>query len=150
MDIEKLKEQLIIDEGVKYEIYYDHLGYKTFGIGHLIKEDEPEYYCAVGMKVTEKRVNQAFEEDVAIIEQECILWLGSEDKWNDLPEEVRQIIANMMFNMGRPRLSKFRNFRKAVIEHDWEEAADQMVDSRWYNQVGNRSVRLVTRMRSVG
>lgn len=150
MDIDKLKEQLIIDEGVKYEIYFDHLGYKTFGIGHLIKENEPEYHLPVGTKISEERVNQAFEEDCSIIELECIEWLESETLWESLPEEVKQIVANMMFNMGRPRLSKFKNFRSAIIRRDWMEAANQMEDSRWYNQVGNRSVRLVTRMRSVG
>ena len=36
MDLEKLRKQLEIDEGVKYEIYNDHLGYPTFGIGHLV------------------------------------------------------------------------------------------------------------------
>ena len=36
MDLEKLRKQLEIDEGVKYEIYLDHLGYPTFGIGHLV------------------------------------------------------------------------------------------------------------------
>jgi len=42
MDINKLKDELIADEGVKYEIYLDHLGYKTFGIGHLCRAKDPE------------------------------------------------------------------------------------------------------------
>ena len=43
MDIEKLREQLEIDEGVVHEIYLDHLGYPTFGIGHLVTDEDPEY-----------------------------------------------------------------------------------------------------------
>ena len=54
-----------------------------------------------------------------------------------------------MFNMGRPRLSKFANMKAAVDEGDWNRAADEMMDSRWYNQVTNRAERLVERMRNV-
>ena len=62
---------------------------------------------------------------------------------------MQRIIANMMFNMGRPRLSKFANMKAAVDEGDWNRAADEMMDSRWYNQVTNRAERLVERMRNV-
>ena len=43
MNVDNLREQLKIDEGVKYEIYNDHLGYATFGIGHLIVEGDEEH-----------------------------------------------------------------------------------------------------------
>jgi GH24 family phage-related lysozyme (muramidase) len=66
-----------------------------------------------------------------------------------LPEEAQQIIANMMFNMGRTRLSKFRGMKRGVDARDWDAAADEMVDSSWYKQVTNRADRLVTRMRAI-
>ena len=69
--------------------------------------------------------------------------------FNELPEEVQQIIANMMFNLGRPRLSKFKGMKRGVDNQDWNGAADEMVDSRWYRQVGRRAERLVERMRNV-
>ena len=50
MNLEKLREQLEIDEGVKYEIYRDHLGYATFGIGHLVLESDPEYGFNMGRR----------------------------------------------------------------------------------------------------
>ena len=43
MNLEKLREQLAIDEGKVLEIYHDHLGYPTFGIGHLILESDKEF-----------------------------------------------------------------------------------------------------------
>ena len=55
----------------------------------------------------------------------------------------------MMFNMGLTRLSKFRGMKNGVDARDWERAADEMVDSRWYNQVTKRADRLVVRMRSL-
>jgi len=59
------------------------------------------------------------------------------------------VIANMMFNMGLTRLSKFRGMKRGVDARDWNTAADEMVDSRWYHQVTNRAKRLVERMRSI-
>ena len=61
MNIEQLKETLKVDEGVVYEIYKDHLGYPTFGIGHLVLETDPEYGWEVGDPVSEERVDECFE-----------------------------------------------------------------------------------------
>ena len=146
MDIEKLREQLEIDEGVVHEIYLDHLGYPTFGIGHLVTDTDPEYGADVGTKVDETRCIEAFNEDVETVIADCHVLYPDFD---DLPEEVQQIVANMMFNMGRPRLSKFKGMKRGVDAKDWNRAADEMVDSRWYVQVGKRAERLVERMRNV-
>ena len=146
MNIEKLREELERDEGVKYEIYNDHLGYATFGVGHLVIESDPEYGMDIGTPISESRVIEAFEQDVQIVLGDC------EKLYNDfdqLPEEAQLIIANMMFNMGLTRLSKFRGMKNGVDARDWERAADEMVDSRWYNQVTRRADRLVVRMRNL-
>ena len=146
MDLVKLREQLEIDEGVKYDIYLDHLGYPTFGIGHLITEDDPEHGQPVGTEVSKERVEEAFEKDCEWVVRDCHKLY---DNFDDLPEEVQQIVANMMFNLGYPRLSAFKGMKAGVDSQDWNEAADQMVDSRWYRQVGVRAERLVERMRAL-
>ena len=146
MNIEELREQLEIDEGVVHEIYLDHLGYPTFGIGHLVTDEDPEYGANVGTKVDETRCIEAFNEDVESVIKDCLILYPDFD---DLPEEVQQIVANMMFNMGRPRLSKFKGMKRGVDAKDWNAAADEMVDSVWYRQVTNRAERLVERMRNV-
>jgi GH24 family phage-related lysozyme (muramidase) len=66
MNIEKLRADLELDEGIKYEIYLDHLGLPTFGIGHLITEQDLEYGEEVGTPVSEDRVASAFESDIQI------------------------------------------------------------------------------------
>ena len=145
--VDRLREELKTDEGCKYEIYLDHLGLPTFGIGHLVTERDPEYQKEVGTMVEEIRVNEVFEQDIQVTVDECkILFVD----WTNLPEEVKLITANMMFNMGRPRLSKFKGMKRGVDARDWNQAADEMVDSRWYRQVGARAERLVDRMRDVG
>jgi lysozyme len=146
MNIEQLRKELELDEGVKYEIYNDHLGYATFGIGHLVIDSDPEHGQEIGTAVSEDRVIEAFNSDVQTVLADCEqLYYG----FNVLPEEVQLIIANMMFNMGRPRLSKFKGMKAGVDAQDWNKAADEMIDSAWYRQVPNRAGRLVKRMRAL-
>ena len=145
MNIDKLREELAEDEGCKYEIYLDHLGLPTMGIGHLITKDDPEYGLSVGTVVEQNRVQAAFNLDITITLEDCQRLYKD---FNDLPEEVQLIIANMMFNLGYPRLSKFKGMKANVDARDWPGAADEMVDSKWYTQVPNRARRLVDRMRS--
>jgi lysozyme len=146
MNIEKLREEIAADEGEVHEIYLDHLGLATFGIGHLVRDDDPESGLPVGTPVDKDRVVEAFESDIETVLSDCIKLYPDFD---DLPEEAQRVIANMMFNMGRPRLSKFKGMKSGVDARDWNRAADEMVDSRWYRQVTNRADRLVTRVRAL-
>ena len=146
MNLEQLRMQLEYDEGCEYEVYLDHLGLPTFGIGHLVTENDEEYGCEVGTAVAEDRVREVFEDDIQITIDECMRLY---DNWTDLPDEVQLIIANMMFNMGRPRLSGFKKFNAAIANKEWEEASEEMIDSKWYRQVTSRAERLVKRMRNV-
>ena len=141
--IDQLRQELASDEGCKYEIYLDHLNLPTFGIGHLIRKDDKEYGMPVGTVIEQERVDNVFKLDIAVTLDDCHRLY---EDWNDLPEECQLIIANMMFNLGYPRLSKFKDMKAAVDERSWGSAADAMVDSRWYTQVPNRARRLVNRM----
>ena len=131
---------------VNTEVYLDHLGLPTCGIGHLIVEGDEEFDRNVGEPVSEQRVAELFEQDIDITLDECERLYRD---FNQLPEEAQRVIANMMFNMGRPRLSKFKGMKAGVDARDWNKAADEMVDSKWYQQVTNRAERLVQRMRAL-
>lgn len=144
--LNELRQELAEDEGCKYEIYLDHLGLPTFGIGHLVTKEDKEYGKEVGTVIEQERVQQVFNLDMAVTIDDCMTLYSD---FADLPDECQKIIANMMFNMGRPRLSKFKGMKAGVDARDWNEAADQMVDSRWYTQVPNRARRLVARMRAL-
>lgn len=147
MNKQRVFDQLCIDEGVKYEIYRDHLGYPTFGVGHLVVKDDPEYGCEIGTPVSEERVWEAFEKDLRTAEMECVaLYNNGFLLW---PAEVQEVLVNMMFNMGRTRLSKFKNMFAALKAHDWKTAAAEGRDSLWYRQVTNRAERLMTRLEGV-
>jgi lysozyme len=147
MNREAVFEQLKIDEGVKYTIYLDHLGYPTFGVGHLVLESDPEFGLEVGTPVSEERVKECFEQDLNTSINECEVLYGT--LFNTWPSEVQEVLINMMFNMGRPRLSQFKNFKAALDKGDWASAGTEGRDSRWYKQVTNRAERLMSRMDNV-
>ena len=146
MNKDRLRAEIAADEGCRHEIYLDHLGLPTHGIGHLIREGEPEHGQPVGTPVSDERVRQCFALDIAVTFEDCLRLFPD---FADLPNEAQLVIANMCFNLGYPRLSKFKNFRAAVEARDWIKAADEMVDSRWHDQVPNRAKRLVKRIRDL-
>ena len=149
MDREAVYEQLKIDEGVEYEINHDHLGYQTFGVGHLVLEADYEHGKEVGTPVSVERVRECFEKDLDTSISECNA-LYEDGVFGDLPGEVQEILVNMMFNMGRTRLSKFKKMHAAILEGNWTEAAKEGRDSLWYRQVTNRAERLMERLENVG
>ena len=144
--IEQLREERMADEGCVMKIYEDHLGLKTVGIGHLCRESDPESDMEVGTPVSEERVMELFDKDMSWTFRDCIRLLP---EFNDLPDEVRLIVANMMFNLGASRLAGFKKFLAAIEKEDWNSAADEMVDSKWHRQVPERSGRLIARMRAL-
>ena len=97
MNREAVYEQLKIDEGVVYEVYLDHLGYPTFGVGHLIIEGDAEHGSAVGTTITEERVKECFEKDLDIAVSECEALFG--DNWNNYPGELQEVLVNMMLSL---------------------------------------------------
>ena len=113
----------------------------------MVTKTDPESGQAVGTPISKERVAECFDMDVQSVINDCNKLY---EDFENLPEEVQQIIANMMFNMGYTRLSKFKGMKRGVDSKDWNQAADEMVDSRWYRQVTNRANRLVERMRAVG
>ena len=85
MDMEKLQEELTLDEGCVNEVYLDHLGYATLGIGHLILKSDPEHGQDVGTAVSEERIKECFEKDIENVFTDLdrnLAW------WRELPEDL--------------------------------------------------------------
>ena len=142
MNIEQCKAEIKRHEGEVLEIYNDSLGYKTLGVGHLCQPNDIEYSWEIGTPVSQEVVDKYYEQDFHKHYYEAVHVFGSEEGFNNLPEEIQRVLVNMCFNLGGTRLSKFRNMLKACKEHDWSEMARQMEDSRWFRQVGRRSLEL--------
>lgn len=143
---EIIKEDLIRHEGYVAEIYLCSEGIPTFGIGHMVVEADPEYTWPVGTPVEKERIDTVFEADCDIAIKDCEALFST---WESMPDKAKRVLVNMAFNLGRNRLSQFKNMREAVNNSEWKKAAEEMTDSRWYSQVGRRSKELVEMMRSV-
>ena len=144
--LDKLYEEIKADEGEILSIYKDHLGYDTFGIGHLVTEQDPEHGQPEGTPISQELVQAAFAIDI----QKSIYYCEAQyNQWNNWPEEVRLIMVNMMFNMGPTRMAKFKNMHSALSMQDWKQAAAEGRDSLWYRQVTNRAERLMSRLEKV-
>ena len=68
--------------------------------------------------------------------------------WVILSDERQGVLINMMYNLGWPRLSRFKRMLIAVEDGDYQLAAIEMLDSRWAEQVGNRAIELSLIMES--
>ena len=146
MNIEQLRKELELDEGCKHETYMCTQNKVTGGIGHMITEWDDEKYAEVGVEISDEQVKAWFNKDIETVLSDCELLY---DDFDHLPDEAQLIIANMMFNLGRNRLGAFIGMKAGVDARDWNKAADEMIDSKWYEQVPNRAGRLVKRMRSL-
>ncbi len=144
MNLEKLKSEIILEEGSVKSVYLCSENHPTFGIGHLITKNDPEFGQPVGTEVSDTRVQEVFETDISIVIKDCEMLYP---QLYDLPEEVQHCIANMCFQLGRPRLSKFKKMKKAIDDRNYELAASEMLNSLWSKQTPNRANRLADRMR---
>ena len=132
-------------EGVVYAIYKDHLGHRTFGVGHLITEADEEWELPEETTVNEDRVIDVYMGDLAtafttvkrLVPDIC-----------SHPEDVQLVLTNMAFNLGQQRLSGFKRMLKAVEERNYKLASVEMLDSRWAKQVRNRANELSLIMES--
>ena len=148
MNLEELKEHIKFEEGVKLNdngehiLYNDSLGYKTLGIGHLVKATDPENDMEIGTVVSQERVDECFEADlyVAINDMEKF----TEDM--NVDENVKECITHMVFQLGLPRLNKFKKFKQALLDNDIQTAQAEMKDSLWYRQTTNRADRLIKKL----
>tara|TARA_R110001592_G_scaffold294918_1_gene564792 strand:+ start:156 stop:611 length:456 start_codon:yes stop_codon:yes gene_type:complete len=148
MNLVTLQDEIANDEGVMYETYHCSLGHLTGGIGHLITEWDEEFYDQpIGTKVSHEQINDWFTKDINTTLRDC------KDVFPDfdtLPSEAQLVIANMCFQLGRPRLSQFKKFIAAVNNADWIKAAEEMEDSRWHKQTTARAERLIARIIKLG
>lgn len=149
-------DKLIEHEGLVLTVYKDSLGIDTIGIGRNLKDrgisrEELDYLDIPNMEVVyEHGISEADARylalnDIAIVENElcrvhpCVEELDS----------VRQLVLmDMAFNMGVPRLCKFKLMWNAIHEQEFENASLEMIDSRWARQVGGRAKKLSDAMKT--
>ena len=149
-----LIKQLVQSEGLRLEVYQDTLGIDTIGVGRNLEDrgitteelnvmDFPNIEAVYEHGITETDAAYLLENDVQIVEEELVRAHPCVDSL----DAVRQLVlVDMAFNMGVPRLRKFKKMWAAIHDEDFQTAAKEMLDSRWANQVKSRSVKLANMM----
>ena len=66
--------------------------------------------------------------------------------WREHPDHVQNVLIEMQYNLGRPRLAKFSKMWTALANDDYEAAAKEMLNSKWAQQVGQRAQTLAKQM----
>ena len=153
-DKQVLIDKLIESEGMVLSVYQDTLGIDTIGIGRnlvdrgISKEeldalDIPTIGHVYEYGITEADAVYLAKNDVEIVENEL---LNAHPCVAELDAVRQLVLVDMAFNMGVPRLRKFKKMWAAIHEKDFMTAAKEMLDSRWANQVKSRSHRLANKM----
>lgn len=132
----KLVKQLRRHEGVRSHVYLCPAGYETIGVGRNIAES--------GLGLSDDEINYLLENDIKRCKQELIglSWFVDTDP-------VRQdALINLCFNLGMTRLLGFKKAMAAMAVGNYDQAADEFLDSRWATQVGDRAIEVTDMIRT--
>ena len=143
MNLERLLESVKKHEGYRNKVYLDTLGKRTVGVGHLCVED----FWMDGVEYEEEFLIDILKKDL----QEAIRGakeLMEEHDCADIDERAEEIIIEMVFQLGRTGVKKFRNMWKALAEHNYIGASFEMLDSKWAKQTPNRAKDMADQMKA--
>ena len=133
MTITNIYEQLRRDEGVQYDVYMDTEGFLTLGVGHRLRS----------RPLSDKAVEQILDDDLTAITGELVAaypWIAR------LSPARFGAMQNLAFNLGVGGLGTFKKMLAALQREDWEQAARELLDSKYAGQVKERAVRLARQL----
>lgn len=160
MNMDKMISELIRDEGLKLKAYTDTVGKRTVGVGRNFQDvpftsDECLKLFGTTSKsfqtadqilstrgITEEQARYLLKNDI----EKCLKNLEGRDFWKAVKDDDdrARAIVNLCFNLGIGTLLTFKNTLAFITKKDWANAANNLVQSKWYVQVGQRAVRIVT------
>ena len=133
----KLIEMLKLHEGVRSKVYMCSAGYETIGVGRNIAES--------GLGLSDDEIEYLLNNDIKRVREE----LEDNYFWFAALNEVRQdAMIDISFNLGLTRLRGFVKALEAMSREQFDIAADEFMDSRWSQQVGNRAVEVTEMIRT--
>ena len=143
MNLERLLESVKKHEGYRNKVYLDTLGKRTVGVGHLCVEDfwedEKEYEESFLMEILQKDLQEAIRSAKELMDEHGCA---------DIDERAEEIIIEMVFQLGRTGVKKFRNMWKALSEQNYIGASFEMLDSKWAKQTPNRAKDMAEQMKA--
>ena len=135
-----LIEELRRDEGVRYAPYIDSVGVKTVGVGHNLEAHPLE----LSYPLTDEQVDKILADDLVRVFSGLDRKIGW---WRNLSYARQRVLANMAFNLGVDGLLSFRRMILAVDRGNYDQAAREMLNSKWTAQVFAREIRLAKMMK---
>ena len=143
MNLERLLESVKKHEGYRNKVYLDTLGKRTVGVGHLCVEnfweDDKEYEESFLMEILQKDLQEAIRGAKELMDEHGCA---------DIDERAEEIIIEMVFQLGRTGVKKFRNMWKALSEQNYIGASFEMLDSKWAKQTPNRAKDMADQMKA--
>ena len=144
MNMDRLLESVKKHEGYRNKVYLDTLGKRTVGVGHLCVEDfwedDKEYEEKFLMTILEHDLQTAIKGAKELMEEHGCA---------DIDDQAEEILIEMVFQLGKNGVSKFKNMWKALAEKNYIGASYEMLDSRWSKQTPNRAKSLATTMKEI-
>ena len=138
--MEDVKQRIKEHEGFRDTVYSDSLGYATIGYGHLVL---PTDNFVEGVTYPKEQLEVLFDKDFQI----ALTSANELVDGLDLNHIAKGVIVEMCFQLGKPRVMKFKKMWAALRNNDFEEAANQMIDSAWHKQTTSRCESLAATMR---
>jgi len=144
MTYDELAGSVKLSEGFRDHVYMDTEGFRTIGWGHkVVHEDD----FVDGKTYSQEELQEVFDKDldkaIGLARQ-----LMEENDVRDLPTTAQHTITEMVFQLGKSGVSKFRNMWKALQESNFIGASYEMLDSKWNKQTPNRCKKLADQMKS--
>lgn len=134
---EKLIKQ---GEGFKEGTYKDTAGKDTIGYGFNMTEPFIKNIVGNKAKISKEEAGTAFNKIHAQAKQDATQFVGKK-VFDGLDEDRKSVLVDMAYNLGLPRLLKFKKLRDAVVDGDFKEAGAQILDSDYAKQVKGRATR---------
>lgn len=147
-------EMLKFDEGIKLSIYLDTLNYYTVGIGHLLVKSSDR---AAAIRQLDKEVGRSTNGTITMAEAETLFQKDVASATRDIKsntvlapvwavlDEVRQMaLINFVFQLGTTGAAGFTNSMKLLQTKQWDQAAVNLAQSKWYKQTTNRATRVIS------
>jgi lysozyme len=139
--MEEIKQRIKEHEGYRDTVYSDSLGFATIGYGHLVL---PTDNFVEGVAYSKETLEEVFDNDFKI----------ASDSARELLRDIEHnhiifgVIVEMCFQLGKPRVMKFKKMWEALREKNLDKASAEMIDSNWHKQTTKRCESLASIMKN--
>ena len=148
-------DMLSLNEGNKSTVYKDSKGIPHIGIGFNLEDTANRKFLKRegidinelfdGRKLSENETRTLYNHSLTQAFKDAQKY---DPNFAKRPEAVKMTLVDMSFNLGLTKLNKFEKMKAGLMNNDYNVAADEMIDSKWYKQVKDRGPRMVQVMRS--